>query len=671
MGLGMKEESNVSLKNPYVSESGYGTATETDEIDAADATDSHDHHEFAVLMPDETPPSLPTPSSPSPTSSTCVTVPVTPEAPLEAQSVMERLTDEERRRRLYLHVIANTALVQELLFMFFQIAATRKGLTHLGANDDAATATAIPLSIADWLMNVLAVSVPADADAVLWSSEAHLSRAWHVLATLVKGVSLLGSYSVGAAADALPLLYLVPQGWPAGALAAVNYPLILVNILPGASYYRLFNHTKIFNHLKVLREFSQDPSLLLRRLVVQPINALRYFEVARAWLTVVGYRSISFAFIAQALAPYLVNPIGLSADKNTLIADALAVFALLATAVNVMFSRLLPAYRQLALLDFDAVEPAEYLAAARQWRREAFASRHDTAMTLLHGLASLVPKAITAAGWVLLAGDVFETQWQQSLLQMAIGGASLLNHNWVEYQALISCKALFNIRAASENNDVAARLRRIYRLNDDTSHSYAAMSDDDASMQAQLKVTDRHFEQLKHTFAQAHPLLNTAMVAVNVAARAARCIGFYGFIKTLSATLTTYTGMEISEQKNIALCLILAPENFINELAVFDESMKSVMQNWHAKCYIETHVLGRSLSAAQAIKVCLVNSPYDYSPSVIQQAIRLRALDVSSPLFPPPSESATSPLHAISTPSAFIRLSTRLCHSYDSVCTVM
>lgn len=661
----MNEESKRSIASQTGPEFGYGTADEADEVD------TRDFFSFAESTDPAESQDVP-PPSPSTGVSGCVTVPVTPDTSLEQQSVMSCLTDSERRRRGRLHFIANAALVQELLFLFFQFSATRKGLINLGVNDNAASATAISLSLADWVMNVLAVSVPADADAVLWSKEAHLSRAWDGLATAIKGLSLLGSYSVGAAADALPLLSLVPQSWPVGALAAINYALILANILPGASYYRLFNHTKIFNHLKVFREFSQDPVLLLRRLMVQPINGLRYFEVGRAWLTVVGYRSISFAFIAQALAPYLVKPMGFSTEKETQAGDVLAIFALTATALNVMFSRLLPVYLQLAALEFDAVTPAEHRAAVRQWRREAFFSWQATATTLLHAAVSLVPNAITATGWVLLAGDVFDTRWQQTLLQIAIGGVSLGNHSWIEYQALISRLALSKIPEALEDNDVSARLQRIYGLNTQESQGYGSVPDSDTSVQGRLQVVDQRFEELKRTFALAHPIVNTAMVAVNVAARAARCIGFYGFIKTLSATLSTYTGVEITDQQNIALCLILAPENFKNELAVFDESMKSVIQNWHAKCYIETHVHGRTLSAAQALHVCLVKSPYDYSPSDIKQALRLRALDTASPLFPPPSESSSSLLGAASRiPSTLSSLSVRLSCSYDSVCTLM
>lgn len=666
MGSGMNEASKISITSQAESDLGYGAADDVKENDR--------YHSLAFSeLVDSFEPQITPPLSPIHPIAGCVTVPVTPNASLEQHSVMLYLTDSERRRRRYLHAIANAALVQELLFLFFQFSATRKGLTNLGVNDSAAAASAICLSLADWMMNVLAVSVPTDADAVLWSKEAHLSRAWDGLATAIKGLSLVGSYSVGAAADALPLLNLVPQDWPVGALAVIHYALIVANILPGASYYRLFNHTKIFNHLKVFREFSQDPTLLLRRLMVRPINGLRYFEVSRAWLTVVGYRSISFAFIAQALAPYLLKPMGLSTEKDSQIGDVLAIFALTATAVNVMFSRLLPVYEQLAAVEFDVVSPAEYRAAVRQWRREAFSSWRVSATTLLRGLASLAPNAVTAAGWLLLAGDVFEIPWQQALLQTAIGGVSLANHSWVEYQALISRLALSHIPAALEDNDVAVRLQRMYGLNSWVSQGYSSVPDSDTSVQGRLQVVDHHFEQLKRTFEHAHPMIDTAMVAVNVAARAARCIGFYGFIKTLSATLSTYTGVEISEQQNIALCLILAPENFKNELAVFDESMKSVIQNWHAKCYIETHALGRTLSTAEAIRVCLVKSPYDYSLSDIKQALQRRASETAaSPLFPPPNESSASPLRTVpAAPSTLSRLSACLPCAHDSACAVM
>ena len=84
-----------------------------------------------------------------------------------ATSVMDALPDACRRKRWYLHAITNGALVQEFLYLFFQYAATLKGLEGLGLKErDTAVIVAASLSLSDWLVNVLSVSVPADADSV-------------------------------------------------------------------------------------------------------------------------------------------------------------------------------------------------------------------------------------------------------------------------------------------------------------------------------------------------------------------------------------------------------------------------------------------------------------------------------------------------------------------------
>ncbi len=543
---------------------------------------------------------------------------------LNAPSVMMGLSVKNLRRRRYLHALTNGALIQELLFLFFQYTATQKGLMNAGVEANSAAITAACLSLSDWLVNVLSVSVPADADSVLFPVREQLLGRWANIEFMLKTVSLLGSYSFGAAADALPLLALLPKDSPRWLAALSNYALIAVNILPGATYYRLFNHAKIAHHLAAFKDFCAYPSLPLKRIYQNPLNFSRYLEVLRSWSTVIGYRALSFAFIAQALAPYLVDPLGASLDQQVVIGDSLALLALSATALNVLFSRMLPTYEQFSALAYDVVTKKEYQDAAKAWHLSTpFMQRVSLFM-----LCAL-PNILTSAGWTLLTRSLLSDDLTRQIVPWIVGGVSFFNKGYVEYQAFIAKKALKTLDIPKET--ITQRLFDLYGLGQ-LEHPMVVEATEATALCEQLKEVNHVFQQLANSFAAHNRLFDGLLMMVNIGARAARSIGFYGFIKTLAGTVSAYTGEEISDQQLFALCLILAPENFRNELSVFDDSMKEVIQAWLAKCYVEKCRVNRKLSHWETIKVCLSKSHYDFSLPLIERAWQKRCEERSGAL---------------------------------------
>lgn len=552
------------------------------------------------------------------------------------QSVMQRLSEKDQWRRTYLHAITNVALLQELLFLFFQYQATYNGLLELGVEQTIAKTVAAPLSIADWLVNVLSVSVPADADNILFPIAKNFHGFWAVMEPTINLISMLGSYSIGAAADALPLLALISQGSERWKIGLINYGLIAANILPGANYYRLFNHAKIAKHIEAFKAFCTYPSLFFKRLRHSPINLLRYFEVLRSWLAVVGYRSVNFAFIAQALGPYLLNPTSLSDHQKDYFSDVIAIVALLATATNVSFSRLLPSYEHLAQLPFDGIESSEYTVAAYQIRQQALATWIGTLRTLGSGFLGLLPNAVSALGWGILCHSFLEQPEQAYWVGALVGSVFLLNSCYVDYQAAVYKKAVQTLVRLQTPHAIDFRLQQIYG---ELPQATEAVRQEEANFQSALQSVQASFQQLQATFSLGF-WAKAGLVTANVGSRVARSIGFYGFVKTLADTFSYYAGVEINDKQILALCLMLAPENFKNEWLVFDESMKEVIQGWQAKCYIERLIQGGPLSYWRTFSVCLRKSPYDFSLVEVHTAWDQRQRDLMSST--PPSRERSS-----------------------------
>lgn len=562
-------------------------------------------------------------------------------AALDDESVMLSLPEACRRKRWLLYALTNGALFQEFLFLFFQYQATSEGLAGLGVDQRVAKTLALPLSLADWVVNVLSVSVPADADSVLFPVKEQLAGRWALLESMIKGVSFVGSYSVGAAADALPLLALVPQDWEPWQTAMLNYTLILANILPGATYYRLFNHAAIARHMLAFKDFSEHPTRFFQRFYQKPVNFLCHLEVLRSWIAVTGYRALNFAFIAQALGPYILAPLELDRDKALLVTNCIALAALTATAVNVMSSRLLPTYEHLASLGYDVVSHDEYHQAAQALRRHDFATRWNTGHALGVTALAWLPSVVTATGWAWLTHSLLEYPLQQYMVAAAVGSASLLNSIYVEHYARVSKKAVAMIcqqtAVVDDDDEIDRRVNALYGVPHFHHVEPVALEAEQATQTLATRLVEvtNKFEALIATFASTNRWLGVSLVAVNLGARAARSIGFYGFIKTLATTLGDYTGLEVTDEQILALCLVLAPETFKNEVGIFDTSMKHVIQGWQAKCYMEKRSLGRSLSSWEAIQVCLRKSPYDFSLREMDEALTAR-LAVAAPLNPAP-----------------------------------
>lgn len=526
------------------------------------------------------------------------------------------LTAADKSRRRLLKALANGSLVQEFLFLFFQYWSTCNGLIDLGVEQNTARVIAAPLSFADWMVNVLSISVPSDADGVLFTDKDDFSRSWTLLWGVIKTVSLVGSYPFGGAADALPLMALVPQDLPHGALAAINYSLIIANIIPATNYYRLFNHQNIFDHLVAFRELLRQPQLFFKRVYHKPINALRYMELLRNWVAVVGYRSISFAFIAQAVAPYVSSPLGLTTENQDIVSNSLALMALGTTALNVVFGRLLPSYKKIALVDFDVITLDEYQNAVKALWQNA-----GQAMLALSGAA--VPNIVSAAGWTILTHSLFDKSWSPAAM---VGAFTFFNSSYIEYQAKVYRGALDTLLSSKDSNEaeVKERLNGLYAI---PLLPNEVIDNDADDLPTRVSNNAKVFSKLRDTFEDHSRWLNVTLATLNFGARTARIIGFYGFVKVLANTFSDYSGAAVSDIETLALCCILAPENFKNELGVFGKNMKEVIQGWQAKHYLEQQRLKRPPSYWETIKLCLNKSEHEFSTAQIKEAVARRRPD--------------------------------------------
>lgn len=507
-------------------------------------------------------------------------------------------------KRLILRYLSYISLLQELSYLFFQQQESTQGLIELGnPNVPSDTLGGWVLSGADLGANLTSINPAADADGIAFKKRSNFERI-QTISNIIDYASY-ASYAVGATGSAIPVLQALTK---LSAPAAQGLtPLVTAFFLfPGSVYYTLFNINNLERSFSALNDLVNDPHKPFERIKNNPAHFIRYCEVLLRAIAVVGFRAINFAFLAQDLAPLLLTPYGFSKDTIHTIGLAAAGITCLTTAANVTFTRVIRPFDKLAHVNFDYVSEAEYKAASK------------AKPALLESLVAYGSAALTAAGYGIMAHSLMsQHEWQAKWENLTVGSLvfalSLAKSVYVEHTAAIYNRALATLDKSELNR------RKGITAVADTANDPEMLG---------FKQATGEFEELSDKMST--PQLEACIAICDFLARTARTLSFYAFVTVLTEALKPF-GITFSNEQKLALCLILAPENFKNDFLVFQIGMREMITGYFAKVELEKHQTGRDLTYWETANVYF-RSPFDYPASTITQVLRSMTPDVEQRL---------------------------------------
>ena len=455
-------------------------------------------------------------------------------------------------RNIYTGIATFAVGVMEPLYSVFQFTSSLQ--TFLSYNVPLAAAIPVDLigTVGDYVANISAVLPADDAVEALFTTNEPLRPWFGNTENLIKFISFVFSYPFGAAMGALPLLAWLPDDLAPAVYGTLATLFLGINVVPGMVYYYSFNNGPIYNQLKTLQLWLDAPD--------RTINKALLVEFCITALSVVGYRSTTFALSAGTLASLFAKGYILPATFMVLVG----------TAVNVAGSRLKTPGMNLLSSDYNLI-PADKLAAAtRKFQQEGMKS-------LKNGLIALTG-LIRALGAGLLAKSMVgkENPLIQfitlALTTLIMGGISL----YAQYITSINNLA---IKAMTDEDPEALKIAA-RELQGDNIVTESAQELPTLDTQ-RLQTGKEKLEALAKTFINTYGLATTIMVAAGLG-QAIRLSSFLGFLPRVAGFLN----LEVSLEQEIAACLFLAPTNIINQYEMFANNMQNYITMKMAECYV-------------------------------------------------------------------------------------
>lgn len=478
---------------------------------------------------------------------------------------------DKRCSRTTFQTIANAEFFNEVAYGFFQYKVTYKGLIQIGLPTYAASIITGVLAFADFLNNITNFSPANDANSWLFTTRQPLkSSTLRWLASIINTISIIGSYIPGSTPGYAEMLLLLPSSWPSPYFISAAVLMGIIAVLPGTAYFIGFHDDSMHKTFQALEQWRASQH--------KDFSWLRGLETFKKITGIISYRALCFAFFMQNCLVALKMTDG--AYRPLIL--TLSALTFIATALNVLFARLLPTIAETMHSQFVHVTPQEFRQAKEHYLGHIFSHSGATA----NHISTLSANVLIASGYGLMAYASMD-HVAKYLAAIAIAMVLATISVGAQREAAIYQEALANIDIDDLNQRMAMNAPHHAPLIDPADSDQALLLDPDDSLEDCLKISRANFTWLANTFKSRELFIGAAILST--LARLARIFGFYYF----ACQLNLVFDLQLSQTMLIGLCLAFAPDNIKNEWLIFthgtvDTLAQKIAEAFVAYCSVKT-----------------------------------------------------------------------------------
>lgn len=469
---------------------------------------------------------------------------------------------DKRCSRMTFQTIANAEFFNEVAYGFFQYKVTYNGLMQISLPAYVASVLTGLLALADFLNNITNFSPANDANSWLFTTRPPLkSSTLRWLASIINTISIIGSYIPGSTPGYAEMLLLLPSSWPSQYFILAAVLMGVIAVLPGTAYFIGFHDDSMHKTFQALEQW--------RACKHKDCSWLRSLETFKKITGIISYRALCFAFFMQNCLYALKMTDG--AYRPLIL--TLSALTFIATALNVLFARLLPTIAETMHSQFVHVTPQEFQRATEHYLGHIFSHSGATA----NHISTLSANVLIASGYGLMTYASMDhvTKYLAAItIAMVLATISM----GAQREAAIYQYALANIDTDDLNHRMT--MNTPHPPIDPEDSDQTLLLDPDDSLEDRLKITRANFTWLANTFKSRELFIGAAILST--LARLARMFGFYYF----ACQLNLVFNLQLSQTMLIGLCLAFAPDNIKNEWLIFTNGTVDTLAQKIAEAFV-------------------------------------------------------------------------------------
>lgn len=500
---------------------------------------------------------------------------------------------EKKLKRQIIFILGTWSLFLELTFATFQYQVEKEGAENFGVPKGVISMAAGAIgSGTDFYANVMGVSPKNEGDDLVFSKPRQFAGPIKNLKRICTPFSLL-TYTIGSLADLEglgPILLFHLGSGPA--FYATSSVTALAITAGGVPYYMFFNRLSEARTFTAIESYLEAPK--------GDHSILRYIQAGIEYFTVTSFRSMAFAYIAAELDAAFQNEQGVKFDTGAAFAGFVA------SCINVLSTRLIKTTDKWFQNEFAYLSSEQKAEAAKSLSMQDFMTNRvfiDLVSTIFMGVGiGLLFDCYLGSSSTLnliltlsMPLAIMLTLYCAAIRELTINNKALEAHPDVKKEHIKTLRQ--NILTSETSNPLQPHgSSDEIVINVESTDSDEADSASNNTLCEALTLNKKEPKEMraaKRLLAhEAFSLLVETMkgdyhfkaTAVTVAiAQVGRMAGFLHF----TDVITNLSNIGFSNRAILAIALILAPPNLINQFFMFFDNVVEVALQKYAEAYVD------------------------------------------------------------------------------------